>query len=169
MERAGASVTMLPPGEIFQALEKGAIDATEYALPIMDQALGFDRIAKFNYYPGWHQIFTSQHLLVNIDEWNAISEADQEIVDTACMAATIEALALSEATQGAVVAGLADAGVTASRLPDEVLRELQQISIQVLEDNAAADPMFRKILASQRRFLDEYALWKQLAYLPRDF
>lgn len=50
IERLGASVTMLPGGEIFQALEKGAIDATEFSLPNVDESLGFDRIAKLNYY-----------------------------------------------------------------------------------------------------------------------
>ena len=55
MQRVGASVTMLPAGEIFQALETGVIDATEYAQPVVNQALGFARIAKYNYFPGWHQ------------------------------------------------------------------------------------------------------------------
>jgi len=169
MEKAGASVTMLPPGEIFQALEKGAIDATEYALPIMDQALGLDRIAKFNYYPGWHQIFTSNHLLVNLDAWEAISDADRATIEAGCVTATMYSIAISEARQGAVVAGLADSGVTAVRLPDDVLRELQVISREVLDENAANDPMFARILESQRRFLEEYAHWKRLAYLPRDF
>ena len=66
IERFGASVTMLPGGEIFQALEKGAIDATEFALPVVDQSLGFNRVAPYNYYPGWHQPFTSSHLVVNL-------------------------------------------------------------------------------------------------------
>jgi TRAP-type mannitol/chloroaromatic compound transport system substrate-binding protein len=81
MERLGASVTMLPGGEIFQALEKGAIDATEFALPIVDQSLGFNRVAKYNYYPGWHQPFTASHLAVNIDAWNALTEGDQAMLE----------------------------------------------------------------------------------------
>ena len=169
LEQAGASVTMLPAGEIFQALEKGAIDASEYALPIMDQSLGFDRIAKFNYYPGWHQIFTATHMVINLDEWNAISSADQMLIETACTATTMEVLSLSEALQGAVIANFPERGVQAMTLPEPILRELQTISKQVLDQNADADPMFAKILASQRRFLVEYAHWKQLAYLPRDF
>ena len=48
MQRLGASVTLLPGGELFQALEKGAIDATEYSLPGVDERLGFDRVAKYN-------------------------------------------------------------------------------------------------------------------------
>jgi TRAP-type mannitol/chloroaromatic compound transport system permease small subunit/TRAP-type C4-dicarboxylate transport system substrate-binding protein len=62
LEELGASVTMIPGGEIFQALEKGAIDATEYSLPVVDRRLGFDRVARFNYFPGWHQTFTAAHL-----------------------------------------------------------------------------------------------------------
>ena len=73
IERLGASVTMLPSGEIFQALEKGAIDASEYSLPIVDEALGFNRVAKYNYYPGWHQPFTASHLIVNLDVWNSLA------------------------------------------------------------------------------------------------
>ena len=76
IERLGASVTMLPGGEIFQALEKGAIDATEFALPVVDQALGFNRVAPYNYYPGWHQPFTSSHLVVNLDVWRGLDEDD---------------------------------------------------------------------------------------------
>jgi TRAP-type mannitol/chloroaromatic compound transport system substrate-binding protein len=95
-EQAGASVTMLPGGEIFQALEKGAIDATEYSLPIVDQALGFARIARNNYYPGWHQPFTASHLAVNLDVWNGLSEQDQSLLATTCEATVLRNLAASE-------------------------------------------------------------------------
>ncbi len=169
MERAGASVTMLPSGEIFQALEKGAIDATEYALPIVDQALGFSRVAKFNYYPGWHQPFTASHFIVNLDVWRKLRDADKGLLTTTCTAAVTRNMAMSEALQGSVIAGFDDIGVTAMVLPMEILRELQRISDEVLDEEADKDPVFAKILASQQKFRTEYELWKRLAYLPRDF
>ncbi len=86
MERAGASVTMLPGAEIYQALEKGAIDATEFSLPAMDQALGFSRIARNNYYPGWHQPFTAVHMVVNLQTWEGIAESDRHLITQACNA-----------------------------------------------------------------------------------
>ena len=128
IERTGASVTMLPGGEIFQALEKGAIDATEYALPIVDQALGFNRVATYNYYPGWHQPSTASHMVVNMDVWNQTSPADRTLIETACTAGVLRNLARSEALQGAVIAGFPDVGVTAETLPDDVLRELERIT-----------------------------------------
>lgn len=168
-EQAGASVTMLPGGEIFQALEKGAIDATEYSLPIVDQALGFSRVAKNNYFPGWHQPFTASHLVVNLDVWNSMSAADQALLATTCEATVLRNLAASEGRQGAVIAGFGDIGVTARYLPMEILRELQRITEQVLDEEASKDADFRAILKSQGDFAREYAHWKRLAYLPRDF
>lgn len=169
MERAGASVTMLPGGEIFQALEKGAIDATEYALPIVDQSLGFNRVAPYNYYPGWHQPATSSHMVVNLDVWRGIGEADRQLIETACTAGVLRNLAHSEAAQGTVIAGFPQAGVQARTLPDEVLRELARVTESVLAEEAAKDADFAAILESQRRFRSNYVHWKSRAYLPRDF
>ena len=169
IERVGASVTMLPGGEIFQALEKGAIDASEYALPIVDRALGFHQIAKYNYYPGWHQPATSTHLLVNIETWHNLSLADQKLLEAVCTAGVIRNLSNAEASQGAVIAGFPDIGVSAETLPDEVLRELQRVTELVLAEEAAKDEFFREILESQQAFRATYAHWKSRAYLPRDF
>ena len=169
IERTGASVTMLPGGEIFQALEKGAIDATEYALPIVDQALGFNRVATYNYYPGWHQPSTASHMVVNMDVWNGTSAADQVLIETACTAGVLRNLARSEALQGAVIAGFPEVGVTAETLPDDLLRELERITETVLQEEAQRDPDFATILASQNAFRADYAHWKARGYLPRDF
>ena len=169
MQNAGASVTMLPAGEIFQALETGVIDATEYAQPISDQALGFNRIAKYNYYPGWHQPFSATHLLINLDIWNQLSSADQSMLEGFCTGATGRSLALTESEQGSVIAGFKDIGVTASYLPEDLLRKLQDINTNVLNEEAAKDPAFRKVLESQRKFRETYREWRRLAYLPKDF
>ena len=169
VEKLGASVTMLPGGEIFQALEKGAIDATEFSLPNVDQALGFDRVAKLNYYPGWHQTYTAAHLAVNSDAWRALSPNERAVIDTACTAGVTRNLAKSEAMQGPVLAGFAAKGVTAISLPEPILRELNKVTDQVMADEAAADEDFRVIHESQLAFRAQYALWKRFAYLPRDF
>ena len=122
IERLGASVTMLPGGEIFQALEKGAIDATEFALPIVDQALGFSDVAKYNYYPGWHQPFTSSHLVINLDTWESLTKSDKAIIEMGCTAAVTRNLAHAEAVQGEIIANFDQVGVSAERLPLNLLK-----------------------------------------------
>ncbi|MEM7099285.1 MAG: TRAP transporter substrate-binding protein [Pseudomonadota bacterium] len=169
IERLGASVTMIPGGEIFQALEKGAIDASEFALPIVDQTLGFSRVAKYNYYPGWHQTFTASHMVINLEIWKNLPTHDQAMLEAGCTAGVIRNLSASEAKQGSVIAGFPEIGVSAESLPEPLLRELEAVAREVIEEEAAKDASFAKILESQRKFRAEYAHWKSRAYLPRDF
>ncbi|MDE0423055.1 MAG: TRAP transporter substrate-binding protein [Gammaproteobacteria bacterium] len=169
IERLGASVTMLPGGEIFQALEKGAIDATEFSLPNVDEQLGFDRIAKLNYYPGWHQPYTAAHMVVNIEEWRALTAAQQAVIDTACTGGVTRNLANSEAKQGPILAGFPAKGVTPIVLPEPILRQLNEVADDVMAEEAANDEDFRIIHESQLAFRAQYARWKRFAYLPRDF
>lgn len=169
LQALGASVTLIPGGEIYQALEKGAIDATEYSLPVVDAMLGFDQVAKFNYFPGWHQTFTAAHLVVNQARWDALSTGDQSLIEMACTAGVIRNLAKGEALQGAVIESFEAKGVTPIRFDRTVLKSLQAVTESVLQVEAEKDPQFAEILASQRKFMRSYKKWKALAYLPRDF
>jgi TRAP-type mannitol/chloroaromatic compound transport system substrate-binding protein len=169
LQRVGASVTMIPGGEIFQALEKGAIDATEFSMPVVDQLLGFGRVAKFNYFPGWHQTFSAGHLQVNLDEWNKLSEQMQTMVRTTCRAEATQSISEAESMQGAVIRDFVEQGVITGTLSTEILEELRAVTQQVLDEEAAKDEQFAKILQSQREFSATYRLWKTRGYLPRSF
>ena len=169
LEKLGASVTMIPGGEIFQALEKGNIDASEFSVPEVDERLGFYKVAKNNYFPGWHQTFTTIFLLVNKQEWNGLQDQSKALINLACQAAVTISLSKSEHNQGPVMAGFPDKGVTPRKLPEPVLRELQKVTKEVLAEEAAKDEMFAKIWESQKQFREQYALWKTYGYLPRDF
>jgi TRAP-type mannitol/chloroaromatic compound transport system substrate-binding protein len=169
IQRLGASVTMIPAGEIFQALEKGAIDATEFGMPAIDQLLGFSRVAKYNYFPGWHQPFSTTHLLVNLDEWNHLREETQLLIRLACRASTTLALAEAESMQGPVIRDFESKGVTTATLSIEILEKLREITQEILDEEAAKDEHFAKILLSQREFSEVYRYWKTIGYLPRSF
>ncbi|MEM9743899.1 MAG: TRAP transporter substrate-binding protein [Pseudomonadota bacterium] len=164
----GASVTMLPGGEIFQALEKGAIDATEFSMPAVDQSLGFDRVAPFNYFPGWHQPATGFHLVINRDIWLGLNDTERAQITVACTSGVTRSLARSEALQGTVIEAFADRGVSPVLLSKPILRELKAVTEGVLDDQAAQDPWFDRILTAQRAFRADYQYWKERAYLPRD-
>ncbi len=169
LQRLGASVTVLPAAEIFQALEKGAIDATEFSQPVVDKMLGFDRVAKYNYFPGWHQPFSAMHLIINMDRWNGLTPQAQSMIEIACTATVARYIANSEAAQGEVVQAFAQAGVTVGTLPRDTLEQLRRAATEVLDAEAAADGDFARILASQREFSQVYGAWKRVGYLPRDF
>ena len=169
LQRLGASVTMLPGGEIFQALEKGAIDATEFSMPAIDERLGFERVVSNNYFPGWHQPSSSFHLVVHLPVWESMAAADRALLETACAATVSNGMAKSESLQGAALRGFAERGVATRTLPEPVLRELERITIEIEDEEAAANADFAAILESQRAFRSDYRGWKTLGFLPRDF
>jgi TRAP-type mannitol/chloroaromatic compound transport system substrate-binding protein len=164
MQKLGASVTMLPGGEIFQALEKGAIDATEFSLPEVDARLGFNRVARYNYFPGWHQPHTAFHLVVNLETWNALSEAAQAMIELGCGDGVHRNFSNAEGSQGAVIAQLQATGVQMRTLSPALLETLEKATAEVLEEEAAKDPDFARVLQHQRKFRIEYARWRNLAY-----
>lgn len=169
LQELGASVTVLPGGEIFQALEKGAIDASEFSLPTVDKKLGFYEVAKYNYFPGWHQPFAAFHLIVNKDKWDEISDADKKLINLSCQAGVTRNLARSEAFQGEAIEYMEDHGAETRKLPEPVLRELQDVTEKVLQSEADKDDDFARVLKSQKNFQEQYQRWKDLGYLPRDF
>jgi TRAP-type mannitol/chloroaromatic compound transport system substrate-binding protein len=169
LQQLGANVTMMPGGEIFQALERGVIDASEFALPVVDQRLGFNRVASYNYFPGWHQTFTAFHLQINTNTWDALDDQTKALIEMACMAGVTRNFAYGEAIQGEVIAGFDEVGVTATRLDEAILLELQAAADTVLAEEAAANEDFARVYNSQQAFRAEYALWRELAYLPRDW
>ncbi len=169
LNEIGASATLMAGGEIFAALEKGTLDATEYSMPAIDEILGFYKVAKYNLFPGWHQPSTSTHLLINLDKWNALSDADRALFEMGCTAATMRAITRGEALQGAVINSFKEKGVTAAKLPDSVLQELKRVTNKVMNEEAAKDADFKRVWNSQTAFHNEYQVWKEMGYFPRDF
>ena len=73
MQKLGVSTQLLQAGEIFQALQLGTIDATEFSMPVMDLTLGFHQVAKHYYFPGWHQMSTLNELIISKPKWAEFS------------------------------------------------------------------------------------------------
>ena len=169
MKEVGMSVTVLPGGELYQALETGVLDATEFSLPTVDEQLGFYQVAKYYHLPGWHQPSTSQYLYINGDVWNGLNPTTQALIETTCMAGVTYAMARAEALQGAVLETFAEKGVSAERLPDEVLQKFRDATEVVMARESAADPQFAKIYTSMKTFQAQNAEWHSLGYLPRDW
>ncbi|MDX1559987.1 MAG: C4-dicarboxylate ABC transporter, partial [Marinobacter sp.] len=167
-EKLGASVTMMPGGELYQALEKGTIDATEFSMPAIDQILGFNQVVKYNLFPGWHQQFTAQYMLINQDEWDSATEAQKALVEASCTAATTRGLAEGEYKNGKVLAEFQDKGVQADQIPRDVLLKLKEVTQEVLEEEASKDADFKRVYESQQEFMESYKVWDTRAYVPAD-
>ncbi|MQX37081.1 TRAP transporter substrate-binding protein [Roseospira navarrensis] len=170
MQKMDAEVTLLPGSELFEALEKGVIDATEFSLPTVDEQLGFYKVAKFYHLPGWHQPSTNQYLYINLDKWNGLDEAQQSILRTACVAGVAKSVARAEGLQGAVLSTfIEEHGVTAVSLPEPILMELQEKTDEVMAEFSEKDEDFARVWSAMSAFKEEHKNWKELGYLPRDW
>ena len=168
MQKLGVATSLLPGGEIFPALEKGAIDATEFSMPAIDARLGFHKLVKFNYFPGWHQQATVFELMINKDVWNEASEQHQAIITNACKASMADSFAEGEAIQhAALIDNVENNGVTMKQWSDEMLQVFSDTWDEVAAEEAANDAFFAKVLADMNEFRDGYAIWKENAFLPR--
>ncbi|TVR10323.1 MAG: TRAP transporter substrate-binding protein [Salinarimonadaceae bacterium] len=165
----GMSVTMLPGGELYQALETGTLDATEFSLPTVDEQLGFYQVAPYLYLPGWHQPSTNQFLYINLDAWNGLSEQTQATFNMACMAGVAYSIARAEALQGAAIKRFEERGTNIRTYSDEQIAAFRDASNTVLNRWSERDEMFGRVYRSMMEFQDELRPWKEMGYLPRDW
>lgn len=168
MQRLGVSTSLLGAGDIFPALERGAIDATEFSMPRIDSRLGFHKIAKYNYFPGWHQPSTLFELIVNIDVWDELSERSQAQIQTACLANVTTSLAEGEATNyAAMVDNTENNGVKIKQWSPEMLELFESTWNEVAAELAAEDEYFAKVWADLAEYREGYKIWSNNIYLPR--
>jgi TRAP-type mannitol/chloroaromatic compound transport system substrate-binding protein len=170
LERLGAVAVQLSVEEIVPAFESGRIDAAEFSFPARDaRVLGASKLIKNYYFPGWHQSHAVTHLVVNAAVWSGLSEGQRATLESACTASTLRTMARHESIQGEALARFKADGVALRRFPESVLRALQRASDEVMGEQAATDPTFRRILESQRAFRAVNTDWRRLGYFPRDF
>jgi TRAP-type mannitol/chloroaromatic compound transport system substrate-binding protein len=168
LQKLGASVTLLPGGEIFPALEKKAIEASEFSMPAIDTKLGFYKIAKYNYFPGWHQQATLFELLINKDVWDGMSDRQRSLIETLCMASTLNTMAWTESLQAKVLTeNVEKHGVTNKYWSDEMLAKFKAAWEEVAKENSAKDTFFKKVYDDLTAFRTEYKIWKDYGFLPR--
>ncbi len=167
MEKLGVSTVGLPGGEIFPALEKGVLDATEFSMPVVDKRIGLSKILKYNYFPGWHQQATMMELIINKDTWNKMSKHQQSVINHVCKSATLDALALGEAMQAPIMEQNVEAGVVNKYWSPEMLDTFKTKWQEVVSEQSAKDPDFKRIYDDLTQFRNRYDLWESNAFLPR--
>ena len=169
MQKLGMSVTLMPGGELFPALEKKVIDATEFSTPAIDQRLGFYKIVKYNYFPAWHQQATIITLFINKDKWNSLDATQQKQIEITAKAAMLNAIAEGESAQGAVIKeNVEKRGVHNMYWSNEFLATFKKTWDEVAQEQMDKDPAFKKVFESLQAFRDDYKYWQTKGFLPRN-
>jgi TRAP-type mannitol/chloroaromatic compound transport system substrate-binding protein len=159
LERLGGVPQNIPAGEIYQALEKGTIDAAEWVGPYDDQKLGFNKVAPYYYYPGWWEGGPQLDFFINDKAFNALSPENKAIVENAAAHAHTVMQARYDARNPGALKQLVGAGTKLRPFSNDVMAEAFKQSLGLYEELSGKNPDWAKIYADYSKFRADQNLW----------
>jgi TRAP-type mannitol/chloroaromatic compound transport system substrate-binding protein len=163
IEKLGVVPQQIAGGDIYPALEKGTLDACEWVGPYDDEKLGFYKVAKYYYYPGWWEGGPTLHSLINLDKWNALPKAYQAALKSPCEAANCDMMASYDYKNPGALKRLVANGAVLRPFSQEILEAAFNAANDTYQEITASNAPFKKIFDSQRAFLKDAYLWDQVA------
>jgi TRAP-type mannitol/chloroaromatic compound transport system substrate-binding protein len=164
LRRMGATVVLIPAGDLADALKSGAIDAAEYVGPWTDIWLGLDKVADYYYYPGFHEPGFNGALGINKTLWNGFTASERALIEAAAQAEATRSLAEFNAENIKSLGILrADKRIKILRFNYDLIKTFGKLSKEVLADTAAKDPLTRKVYDSYMAFLTGVMDWGELS------
>ncbi|MGE0629552.1 MAG: TRAP transporter substrate-binding protein [Hyphomicrobiaceae bacterium] len=164
ISKLGAVPQQISGGEIYTALEKGTIDATEWVGPYDDEKLGFYKVAKYYYYPGWWEGCAMLHFFINADKWHGLPKSYQAAVRTAAALANTMMMARYDVQNPAALTRLVrDRKVQLRPFSEAVLDACFKAANEVYAEHSAKNASFKEIYESMKAFRADAYLWQQIA------
>ena len=160
--KVGMRPMSIPPGELYTALERGTIDAVEWAGPANDVKMGFHKLAPY-YYTGWHEPGAELHIFINKEKYGALPEDLQAMIAISAKEVSLDIL--SEAFYRNVVAWeemKKESEINIRTFPNDVLDAFKKANDELLNDVAEKSPMAKKVIESQKVFLERSKDWSRI-------
>ena len=168
IQRVGVVPQQLAAGDIYPALEKGTLDAAEWVGPYDDEKLGFYKVAKYYYYPGWWEGCGQAHNIMNLAKWNELPKPYQNAIMTASGDAWGWVLGRYDHANPAALKRLLVNGAQLRAFPQDVLEACYKAANDVYAELAKTNPMFKKMYDSLVPFRSDSYLWAQVAEMGFD-
>lgn len=164
--KAGGTAILSAGGEIYTNLERGVIDGAEWVGPYHDSLMGFQKIAKYYYHPGWQEPGSVLELLINLKKWNELPTYLQKIIEMAAAESNVSILSDFESQNSIYLNKLREEKVDIRSFPVEVLAGLKKHSVEVLEEIAAKDAFAHKAYTSFKQFASRIGSWNAMGEIP---
>ncbi len=163
LAKLGVVPQQIPGGDIYTALEKGTIDAAEWVGPYDDEKLGFHKVAKYYYYPGWWEGGPQLSVYVNMGEWAKLPKEYQAILETACWEANTAMQASYDVKNPPALKRLVGGGTQLRPFSNEIMAACYKAALELYDETAAKNPKFAKVYAPWKKFRDEQIEWFSVA------
>lgn len=166
--RLGLVPQQIAGGDIYPALEKGTLDACEWVGPYDDEKLGFQKVAKYYYYPGWWEGGPVLHNMINLAKWNELPKHYQSLINSASQYANVWMAAKYDALNPAALKRLVAGGAQLRPFPAEVMDACYKAALDVYKETSATNPDFKKVYDHMVAFRNDQYLWWQVAEYSYD-
>jgi TRAP-type mannitol/chloroaromatic compound transport system substrate-binding protein len=163
LSRLGVLPQTIAPADIYPSLERGTIDATEFVGPYDDEKLGFAKVTKFYYYPGFWEGSAQLSMYVGMKEWEKLPREFQQAIDVASAEINVNMLAEYDAKNPAALLRIIKTGVQVRAFPVDVMQAAQKAAFAIYDEESAKSPAFAKIYANWRAFRDAQHAWHRTA------
>jgi len=161
--RLGVNPVLLPAGEIFTALERGTIDASEWVGPALDMKMGFQRVAKY-YYSGWTEPGSVLELTFNKASWNRLSREQQAIIEISADELNTDMLYNFQSENAKALSTiLKDGDIHIGAFPNEITEKAKVENGKMIDEFISKNRDFEKIWKSYSTFLEENRRWTSLS------
>ncbi len=162
--KAGGSAILSAGGEIYTNLERGVIDAAEWIGPYHDYLMGFHKIAKYYYYPGWHEPTGVLELVVNKNSFGNLPKDLQKLIEVTASAYNIKMLSEFEAKNVEYLEKIKnETDVNVEKFPAEVIDSFKKYSKEVIEEIISNDTMSKKVYDSYEKFQNTTNTWVEMS------
>jgi TRAP-type mannitol/chloroaromatic compound transport system substrate-binding protein len=166
--KVGLVPQQLAAGDIYPALEKGTLDACEWVGPYDDEKLGFYKVAKYYYYPGWWEGCGQAHNITNLTKWNELPKSYQSAILTASGDAWEWVIGRYDYNNPPALKRLLSQGVLLRAFPQDVMEACYKAATDIYAELSKTNPHFKKLYDSLVAFRGDSLLWLQVAELSFD-
>ncbi|TSD85372.1 ABC transporter substrate-binding protein [Mycobacterium sp. KBS0706] len=168
VEKIGVVPQQIAGGDIYPALERGTIDATEWVGPYDDEKLGFYQVAKFYYYPAFWEGGPTVHFLFNKEKYEGLPDSYKKALAVATEIANFNMLALYDVKNIAAIRSLVGKGVQLRPLPRDVLDAAYVESFKLYDELSASNANWKAIYEPWKKFRGEAYQWFRVAEYTYD-
>ena len=168
LQKVGVTPQQIAAGDVYPALEKGTIDATEFVGPYDDQKLGFHKVAKYYYYPAWWEGGPAMHAFFNLEKFNALPKSYQQILTNACASANNNMLANYDARNAVALKQVVAEGAILKPFSQEIMEACYKAALETYAELSEKSPAFKTLYDNQLAFKKDAYLWAQVAEYSYD-